>query len=120
MASGSQASNCAWVMGSREISSNPQRLLLAGELPNSVSDANSPALNDPRVDPAKVHGDAFRRVGEHARCLAKPRREFLAAEMRLIADLDHGGTDRQLRPGRDVLGAEVEIDVELVAGESPT
>ena len=43
--------------------------------------------------------------------------ELRTARVRLVGDLDDGAADRQAGPGREVLFAEVEIDVELVAGE---
>ena len=46
-------------------------------------------------------------------------RELVAARVRLLRHLEHRLADREPRPGGEVVDAEVEVDVELVAGERP-
>ena len=55
------------------------------------------------------------------RCASLPeaRHELDAAGVRLRRHLDHGRAECESRAGRQVLLRDVEIDVELIAGESP-
>src|SRR5262249_38730645 len=50
---------------------------------------------------------------------AEPGRELLATAVWLRADLEHRRTDLEPRAGLQVLGADVEVDVDLVTGERP-
>ena len=63
---------------------------------------------------------ADRRVDELRGIGAESGGELLAARVRRRRDLDDGGSDRQPRARRRVVFAQVEVDVELVARESPT
>ena len=56
-------------------------------------------------------------VDEAQRLLAEAGGELGAAGVRLLGDLDDGVADGEARAGRQVVGAEVEVDVQLVAGE---
>jgi len=46
--------------------------------------------------------------------------EFSAAGVRLAGDLDDGGSQRELRAGRKIVLAEIEVDEQLIARERPT
>src|SRR5262249_29175888 len=83
-------------------------------------DAHAAGDHDPRVDAAQVELAARGRVHEPQRVASEALRELGAAGVRFGRDLDDRGAERKPRAGRQVLTAEVEIDVELVAGESPT
>ena len=45
--------------------------------------------------------------------------ELGAAPVGLVGDLDDGGAEGEAGAGRQVVGAQVEVDVELVAGQGP-
>ena len=79
----------------------------------------APGRHDAGVDPAQPQLAAGRLVHELERLAAEAGAELRAARVRLLRDLDDGLADREPRPGREVVDAEVEIDVELVAGERP-
>ncbi len=76
-------------------------------------------LDDSRVDPAQVEGTTGRRVHEARRIAAEALEELRAARVGLFGHLDDGSTDAQARAGRQVVGREVDVDVELVAGFGP-
>ena len=78
-----------------------------------------PGLNDPRVDPAQVERATLGRVDEHERLEPEAGAELLAARVRLVRHLEHRRPDRELRARREVLAAQIEIDVELVTRERP-
>ena len=72
-----------------------------------------------RVEAAQAELATGRGVHEAKGVAPEARRELVAAAVGLIGHLDHGGADPQPRAGRKVGRAEVEVDVQLVAGEGP-
>ena len=71
------------------------------------------------VDPTEVEPPALGRVDEAHRLDAEAGDELGAPGVRDLGDLDDGVADLQPRARRQLLRAEVEVDVELVAGERP-
>jgi hypothetical protein len=59
------------------------------------------------------------RVDEAGRLEPEPFGELAAAVVRHRGNLEDRQGDREACAGRQVVGAEVEIDVEVVAGERP-
>lgn len=62
---------------------------------------------------------AFGRIDPGQGGISKSRREFSAAIMRLGGDLNDRRSDVKTVPGPEVVLAEVEIDVKLIAGKGP-
>ena len=89
------------------------------DLCHDVTGTNPPGLNDARVDAAQRQRAPARAVDELHGVGAETFDELTAARVRLRGDLDDRRAHRQLRARRQVLSAQIEIDVELVAGERP-
>ena len=77
-------------------------------------------LDDLGVDAAEMEGLADRRVHEAERLDAEALAELGAPGVRLVGYLEDGRADGEPCPGQQVVGAQVEVDVELIAGKRPT
>jgi hypothetical protein len=86
---------------------------------HAISTADDARLDDSRVNAAQAQSLSLGRRDELQGIHAEARGEFPAAGMRQAGRFEHGAADRQLRAGRQVLLAQVEIDVELVARQRP-
>src|SRR6266545_4791384 len=95
------------------------RCCSARELANRVASPDRPALDDLCIDAAQVERDALWRVDELPRLCAVAFGELPAAEVREIGHFDNRGADLHSGSGWEVLGAQIEVDVELIAGERP-
>ncbi len=85
-----------------------------------VSPARTAARrHDAGVDAAQPELAARGLVHELERLGAEAGAELRAPGVRFWRHLDDGVADRELRSGWKVVDAEVEVDVELVAGERP-
>src|SRR6185295_18617251 len=84
-----------------------------------VTDANGPARDHTGVHPSEPERTPFGRADQSECINAEPGRELRAAGVRLPAHLEHRVPDRETGAGREVLGGEIEVDVELVARERP-
>jgi len=93
--------------------------MAGGQLGDRVAGADHAGLDHRGVDAAQVQGVALLGVDEPQCLEPEPGHELLAPPVREVADLDHRRADRQPGAGRQVLAADVEVDVELVAGERP-
>jgi hypothetical protein len=62
---------------------------------------------------------AERRIDELHRVHSEPLDELLASRMGLIRHLDDGRAQREPRARREILGAEVQIEKELIPGPLP-
>src|SRR6266508_3582798 len=89
------------------------------ELPDRVSLTDPARLHDPRVHATQAKGSSLARVHEADRGVAEALGELRAAGVQLVGDFDHGGADGEPCPDREVLGAQVEVDVELISRERP-
>src|SRR5438105_3645911 len=89
------------------------------KLADRVPDANVARHNDLGVGAAQPQLAADRRVDEPQGVVPESRRELLAAEVRLGGDLDDRGAQLDTRSRWQVGLAQVEVDVELIAGELP-
>ena len=78
-----------------------------------------PGVDDLGVEAAEAQLLADADVDEAQRLLAEAGGELGAAGVRLVGDLDHGVADGEAGASRQVVGADVEVDVELVAGQGP-
>src|SRR5438128_1575425 len=89
------------------------------QLPDRVSAAEASGLDDRGVDAAEAEGPAVRRVDEPERPGAEAPAELRTPGVRLVGHLDDGGAESEPRARRQVVGAQVEVDVELIACERP-
>ena len=85
--------------------------------PDAVADAEDAAAQDTRVDAAQSQRTALRRGRQAQRIDAEPRRELRAAGMRRRRHLERRLPEVEHGARGEVVDAEVEIDVDLVAGE---
>src|SRR6185295_6661760 len=92
---------------------------MRGQLPHRIADADLPGLHDLRVDTAQAQLASNRRVHELHGVDAEPRDKLATASMRLRGHLDDRRSDGQPRSRRQVGGAEVEVNDELIAGKWP-
>src|SRR5215213_5652132 len=90
----------------------------AGEL-DTVSHAHRAGLRHTRVHASQAKGPAFRGAHELESLFAEPSGELPTTRMRLSGDFDLGLADPQARARGQVLLADVEVDVQLVARERP-
>lgn len=98
----------------------PLRGNMAGrEFADGVTEAEGSGLNDAGVEAAEaeVHPNFGIHEGKGVR--AEARFEFRAAGVRIGGDFEDNVADLELRAWREVVGAEIEIDIELVAGDGP-
>ena len=63
---------------------------------------------------------AGRRIDELQRLYAIPRFKLMAPRMRLSGDLNDRIAESEPGAGRQIVQAQVEIDVQLIAGQRPT
>ena len=84
-----------------------------------VAGVDGAGLDNTGVDAAEVERSAFGGVHPAGGVVAEAGGELGAAGVRARGDLEEGVADRERVPGREVREAEVEVDVELVAGERP-
>src|SRR5438309_8381671 len=85
------------------------------QLPGGIALADDARDDDPGVGAAQAQLAADWRAGEGERVLAEPRHELLAARMGLRRELDHRRPQLDAGPGRQVVEADVQVEVELVA-----
>ncbi len=79
-----------------------------------IANRDAAVLDDPGVDAAQAHGLALGRVDEDHRGLAIALHEARAAVMGGRGDFDNGRSDLEALAGRQVVGAEVYVDEEVV------
>ena len=96
------------------------RLTRRSQFARNVADADRPRLHDLRVDAAQVQAPAFLRVDEFGRVDAEPLRKLSTPCVRLRRHLDNRRSERQPRAGGKILVGEIEIDIQLIAGERPS
>ena len=88
-------------------------------LGDSVAATYDAGYDDPGVEAAQAELAAGFVVDPVERIEPEPPRELGAAGMRLIGDLDRRRPEHQLGAGREVVLRQVEVDVQLIAGECP-
>jgi hypothetical protein len=82
-----------------------------------VTGSDETRLHDTGIHPAQPQRPAAAGV-DKAHCLRpEPFDEFRAAEMRGLADLQHGLADREQAAHWEIVNAEIEVDVKLVTGQ---
>src|SRR6266581_253244 len=86
---------------------------------NGIAGPDRAALHDASVETAHPMRPADRGVDPAQGLATESRAELGAACVRRLADLDDGRPDRQPAAGGQRLQAQVEIDVELIAGQRP-
>jgi hypothetical protein len=89
------------------------------QLADGVTSSDDASPHNPGVDAAQVKGMTRPGVHEPQRIEPVSRRELFASAVRRAADLEDCRSELDPRPGRHVFGAQIEIEVELVAGEWP-
>src|SRR5215831_4129045 len=89
------------------------------ELPDRVSRADNPRLDDAGVDTAQVQRVSLLGVHQPQRVEPKPRHELLTAAVRHARGLQYGRTHCEPGTRGQIVTAQVEVDIDLVAGKSP-
>ena len=89
----------------------------AGGFRGNVTRLDGAWQHHPAVHTAQPQLPAGAGVDKTHRLGAKALDEFRAAEMRGVADLQHGPADREQAARREVVHAEIEVDVELVTSQ---
>src|SRR5688572_21154140 len=102
------------------IVSRPSPSNLVEQRAHVVADAHFAALDHPRVDAAQLQRVASLRADETLGIAPISLCEQPASRMRLRAHLDLRTADREPRGGRQVLEAQIEIHIELIASERPS
>ena len=108
-------------IGEEERHGSRRRIVHAGRVGQTLRTMSPvftvPGTATPRHHAAEVELAPERRQDELRRVVAEPSSELRAAGVGDRGDLDDRGTELEPRAGRQVRGAEVEVEVELVAGE---
>ena len=85
-----------------------------------IAHADGSALRDPGVHAPQTQPAALGAVHEPQRVRSESSRELGAAGVGLLRHLDLGVADDEPRAGRQVFDADVEVRVDLIAGERPS
>jgi cation diffusion facilitator family transporter len=91
--------------------------LVRGQLADHVPAADGSGHDDPGVQAAEPQSAAHGRVDKAQGVEAEPGGELGAAPVRLVGNLDNRRAQGQPGAGLQVSGAEIEVDVELIAGQ---